>query len=459
MIKLNELTDIERFAKDIKDNWIILSQNDADNHYIIACYSKSTQFAGHWVQDTTLLARGLVLKLTDDGMNVYNRIHTNINDDANLNAIIDMLTDATVEARGMRKFFTVDASTSEWGKVKLIDDDENVTVDDDYIIDYNAPASVADKLDGALGIGVIINDDYIIATKGSFRSDEAKAGTEIMRNKHDSMLFARMMMNELPGFTPLFEIITPGEFHVVQYGSMNDIVFLGLLENKTGWWIPAALLASDDRTKNTKAKDIADSYGFITPTVYNAHSLGQALARPALANHEGMVATLDGINADGSPRQDMFKIKYPMFLMLQRLKNSTSGKALKDYVNAMPSFTIMNNENPDIASNLPVEAREAAEPILNRLNAQAHENYIIPVRDAVNKTLRMYDDIANKHDLTSRNGIRDYALEVKNMNLTSTERSIMFAYKNAISKSPDCKVSRDALIEAGVIAAKRIILK
>lgn len=458
MIKLSELTDIGRFAKDIKDKWITLSQNDDDNHYIIACYSKSTQFAGHWVQDTTLLARGLVLKLTDDGMNAYNGINTSI-DDADINVIIDILTDATVEARGMRKFFTVDAANSEWGKVKLIDDDENVTVNDDYIIDYNAPASVADKLDGALGIGVIMNDDYIIATKGSFRSDEAKAGTVIMHDKHDSKSFACMMRNELPGFTPLFEIITPGEFHVVQYGSMNDIVFLGLLENRTGWWIPSALLASDDRTKNTDAKHIADKYGFITPTVYNAHSLGQALARPALANHEGMVATLDSINADGSPRQDMFKIKYPVFLMLQRLKNSTSGKALKDYVNAMPSFAIMDNENPDIASKLPVEAREAAEPILNRLNDQAHADYIIPIRDTVNKTLGIYDAIASKHDLTSRDGIRDYALTVKNMNLTSTERSIMFAYKSAISKAPDGNVSRNALIEAGVIAAKRIIMK
>lgn len=456
-LNLNELTDITRFATDVKNGWINFSQKDNDNHYIIACYSTATQFAGHWVQDTTLLARGLVMKLTDDGMNMYNKIHLN-QYDASIDDISEMLTGATIQARGMRKFFTVDAANSEWGKIKLIDDDENVTVNDDYTIDYNAPASVSDKLDGALGIGVIMNDDYIIATKGSFRSDEAVAGTGFMHDKHDSKAFASMMMNELPDYTPLFEIITPGDFHVVQYGNLADICFLGLLNQKTGWWIPAALLDTDSKTVNTNAGDIAGKFGFITPTVYKAQTLGDALAMPELANHEGMVATLDSID-DNKPMQDMFKIKYPMFLMLQRLKNSTSGKALRDYVNSMSASAIMDGDNPDIAQALPVDARDAAAPILARLNRQAQNDYIMPIRNAVSKTISIYDNIISKHDLTTPAGVRDYALEINSMGLTGTEKAIMFAYKNVHTGNTTGVITYDDLINAGVIAAKRTILK
>lgn len=92
------------------------------------------------------------MRLTDAGVSIYEKLHMSWND-ASIDDIALMFDDALVVARGMRKFFTVDAANSDWGKLKLVDDDEGVTVADDVSIDYNAPASVADKLDGALGIG------------------------------------------------------------------------------------------------------------------------------------------------------------------------------------------------------------------------------------------------------------------------------------------------------------------
>lgn len=448
---INDLTDLQRFSKDMKDGWIITSKNDDDPHYIITCYSTATQFAGHWIQDTTLLTRGLVLRLTDTGTSEYARIAKNYGN-ASIDDIAGMIDGAQVAARGMRKFFTVDAAASDWGKVKLVDDDENVTVNDDYLIDYNAPASVADKLDGALGIGVIMDGDYIIATKGSFRSDEAIAGTMFMRSKHDSRAFAKLMTEQLPGFTPLFEIISPGDFHVVQYGDMADIVFLGLLEKATGWWVPAALLGTDVRTANTAAADIPARFKFVTPELYTARTLGDALALPALANHEGMVATLDGV--DG--KQDMFKIKYPMFLLLQRLKNSTSDKALMDYVNAMPADAIMNGDAPSIVDTIPVEAREAAQPILDRLNARAQENLLMPLRETVNNAITVFNKIAPEHDFTTREGVKDYAMEVNALHTGSNVRAILFALKNEAVRGI---TDGDVLVEAAVQAAKKQILK
>lgn len=446
MLELNELTDLRRFASDLHDGWIGASQNDDDRHLIVFCYTARTQFAGHWIADTTLLARGLVVRLTDAGVSIYEKLHMSWND-ASIDDIALMFDDALVVARGMRKFFTVDAANSDWGKLKLVDDDEGVTVADDVSIDYNAHASVADKLDGALGIGVRVNGDYIIATKGSFRSDESIEGTVFMRTKHDSRAFADFMDKNLPGFTPLFEIITPGDFHVVQYGKLADIVFLGLLENATGWWIPAALLGVDERTADRNAVLIPGKFGFITPEIYSAKTLGEALQLPAIANHEGMVATLDG-----TAKQDMFKIKYPLFLMLQRLKNSTSDKALREFISNMNTDEIMHGNVNGLADMVPADAREAAKPILTRLNQRANDIYLHDMRDAVNTAINEFNKVKNTIDFTDRDSLRDYAMIVNSMNTSAEIKGIMFALKAGVIRGDDNE------LETAVKAAKRIIL-
>lgn len=446
MLELNELTDLRRFASDLHDGWIGASQNDDDRHLIVFCYTARTQFAGHWIADTTLLARGLVVRLTDAGVSIYEKLHMSWND-ASIDDIALMFDDALVVARGMRKFFTVDAANSDWGKLKLVDDDEGVTVADDVSIDYNAPASVADKLDGALGIGVRVNGDYVIAMKGSFRSDESIEGTVFMRTKHDSRAFADFMNKNLPGFTPLFEIIAPGDFHVVQYGKLADIVFLGLLENATGWWIPAALLGVDERTADRNAALIPGKFGFITPEIYSAKTLGEALQLPAIANHEGMVATLDG-----TVKQDMFKIKYPLFLMLQRLKNSTSDKALREFIGNMNSDEIMHGNVNGLADTLPADTREAAKPILTRLNQRANDIYLHDMRDAVNTAINEFNKVKNTIDFTDRDSLRDYAMIVNSMNTSAEIKGIMFALKAGVIRGDDNE------LETAVKAAKRIIL-
>lgn len=458
-LMLKDLTDIKRFATDLHEGWIITSQYNDNPHYIVACYSSKTQYAGHWVNDTTLLARGLVLKLTDAGTHLYKNTANNYRT-TSIDDIVNMLDGAMIAARGMRKFFTIQAATSDWGAVKLVDDDENITVANNVNIDYNAPASVADKLDGALGIGTIIDGDYIINTKGSFRSDEAIHGNEIMHAKHNSTVFADfMMVNNLTGFTPLFEIITPNDFHVVQYGSMNDIVLLGLLHQRTGHWIPSALLDTDELTAHTNAADIVNRFKFITPDVYTAGTLHEALARPALDNHEGMVVT---INNNDDFTQDMFKIKYPAFLMLQRLKNNTSGKALKELIRVMPADAIMNADSAVITErlmdNLPGDARAAAGPIISRLNDTAVSEYINPIRDTVNAALALYASAVSGIDLSDTTDTgRLFASRVNTANTTNAIRNVVYGLKRAVMNGT--ADSDASMMNAAVDIAKRVILK
>lgn len=472
---LEQLTDVKRFAKDLKEGWIFTSRYEANPHYIVACYSKRTQFAGHWVQDTTLLARGLVLKLTDAGMDAYESITrpyavdadtgeriggSRAYADADVDDIAAMLEGAAAAGRGMRKFFTVEAATSGWGSIKLVDDDEDVTVEDDVSIDYDAPASVADKLDGALGVGTIIDGDYVIGTKGSFRSDEAIEGNGIMHAKHDSKAFAKFMLdNGLGGFTPLFEIITPNHFHVVEYGDMDDIVMLGLLHRATGRWIPSALLATDRMTAGTNAAMIPGRFGFATPDVYNANTLGEALMRPALDNHEGMVVTLEG---EGM-RQDMFKIKYPMFLMLQRMKHGMSQKAVRDFVKAMPATAIMHGVASGVESIMPENvlpdaARDAAKHIIAHLDGMVMDDYVMPIRDAVNEAIMLFAKASDGVDLGTREGRKSFAMRVGASGATDEVMKMAFGIKREAERNADGAFSAADIRDAAVNAAKNVML-
>lgn len=448
-LKLSEITSLNRFANDIADGWIRVS--GIDNGLVIFTYTQRTQFAGHWVEDTTLLARGLVVHLTGKGAETYRRWQSDWNQ-VPVDVLAGMLEDGEVRARGMRKFFTVSAANSEWGKLKLVDDDENIIVNDSVSIDYDAPASVSDKIDGALGIGVPVGGDYVIVTKGAFHSDEAIAGTRFMQGKHDSRAFCKFMTENLPGYTPLFEIITPNDRHIIRYGSMSDLVFLGLVEQRTGWWIPAALLPSDIHTSRTDAGTIPSRFGFRTPEVYSAASLGEALALPALDNHEGMVVTLNK-NAGG---QDMFKIKYPTYLLLSRLKNQMSDKALRDLVQTMPATAIMSGGTPDIMLALPESAREAAKDIVADISSKARALYVEPIRRTVDDAIPLFNKLAENCDLSAHDGVKEFALKIQALQVPREIKNVLFALKTVAAKGEtDALALRDTAVEA----AKKGLLK
>ena len=173
----------------------------------------------------------------------------------------------------------------------------------------------------------------------------------------------------------------------------------------------------------------------------------EALQLPAIANHEGMVATLDG-----TAKQDMFKIKYPLFLMLQRLKNSTSDKALREFIGNMNTDEIMHGNVNGLADMVPADAREAAKPILTRLNQRANDIYLHDMRDAVNTAINEFNKVKNTIDFTDRDSLRDYAMIVNSMNTSAEIKGIMFALKAGAIRGDDNE------LETAVKAAKRIIL-
>ncbi len=82
--------------------------------------------------------------------------------------------------------------------------------------------TVSEKLDGSLGIIYYYDGHWNMATRGSFNSEQAQKGLEILHTKYDvssSSLFQ--------GWTYLVEIIYPENKIVVDYGKEEKLVLLG----------------------------------------------------------------------------------------------------------------------------------------------------------------------------------------------------------------------------------------
>jgi RNA ligase len=138
-------------------------------------YTEKVQYEELW-DDITLQSRGLV---TDDKGNII--------------------------ARPFRKFFNL-----EEGKFTPTENFE-----------------VYDKLDGSLGIVFWYNDEWHIATRGSFTSDQAIKGKEMLDKSNTKY-------GLYPGYTYLMEIIYPENRIVVDYKGVEKLVVLACFNSEKG---------------------------------------------------------------------------------------------------------------------------------------------------------------------------------------------------------------------------------
>lgn len=90
----------------------------------------------------------------------------------------------------------------------------------------NEPFDVFEKLDGSLGILFNYQGEWVIATRGSFTSDQAKKGWELLQ-KYD---YKRLIEDK----TYLFEIIYNENRIVVDY-DYEDLILLAVIDNNDGY--------------------------------------------------------------------------------------------------------------------------------------------------------------------------------------------------------------------------------
>jgi RNA ligase len=91
----------------------------------------------------------------------------------------------------------------------------------------NEDFEVYEKLDGSLGILFWYQGKWILASKGSFVSEQALKGKQILNSKYN--------VEPIPkGYTTLLEIIYPENRIVCNYGDDEVLVVLSMISNASG---------------------------------------------------------------------------------------------------------------------------------------------------------------------------------------------------------------------------------
>lgn len=234
-------------------------------------YTRKTQFEKYW-NEYTLLSRGLVLDF-----------------------------DYNVIAFPFKKFFNYEEHKPE--------EIPNMEYD------------VYDKMDGSLGILFNYGLNWHIVTRGSFVSDQAIKAKEILK-KYD-------LTNMYDGFTYLFEIIYPENRIVVDYGTDEKLVLLGMINNDDGMEVPY-LLMNEHNEKN----------GMYFPVVkrYDSASIQELKARNVL-NEEGYVLKFrNGFR---------MKVKFEDYCRLHSVITNVSTKDVWEFMRDGRNIEELLDRTPD----------------------------------------------------------------------------------------------------------------
>lgn len=194
-------------------------------------------------------------------------------------------------------------------------------------IDTTGPVQVTDKLDGSMGNVIFYNGELIVATRGSFESEQAKWAHDYISKNPELCNAFRLICSE--NVTAVVEIIYPENRIVVDYGDMTAVVLIGAIGNYEltagkQLWIPADNI-----------------YSWPGPVVerFEASSFEEALRIPPRLNREGIVIYFE----DSGHR---LKIKQEDYLIAHRfISNLTpkniweqlrSGKTVEDMLEIAP---------------------------------------------------------------------------------------------------------------------------
>jgi T4 RnlA family RNA ligase len=248
----------------VNEGWLI-KQVHPTLPLTIYNYSQATQYEGKW-DEITLAARGLVM---DDR--------------------------GTIVARPFPKFFNM-----EEGKHTPTSDFE-----------------VFEKLDGSLGIFFYYKGNPVFASRGSFTSEQAVKGRELL-DKYN------WKTGTYEGYTYLFEVIYKSNRIVVNYGDMEELVVLGVIHTETGKEVGYSEMASE---------------GFVLVKKYDGIYDYQTLKGMVRDNAEGFVVRF----SNGS----RMKVKGDEYIRLHRVMTNLSTTAIWDVLSTGGSMEALLTDVPD----------------------------------------------------------------------------------------------------------------
>ena len=195
---------------------------------------------------------------------------------------------------------------------------------------------IQDKMDGSLGILFNYEGEWIMATRGSFTSEQAIKGLEIVKSKY----FLDSWFKE---YAYLVEIIYPENRIVVDYGNVEKVTFLSIVLNE-GWrWKPTDETELHWSTSNTifhspgiKKEDIVK-----TEQHFNfSDELYKSLKEKNETNKEGFVLRFQ-------PGNFRMKIKFEEYVRLHKVMTNLSTTAVWEVLSNGGTMDNLLKDVPD----------------------------------------------------------------------------------------------------------------
>ena len=252
------------------DQGYLTCQKHMDADLYIWNYTARCQYEKFWTEETTM-CRGLI---TDQ--------------------------DGWIVARPFPKFFNYEELIAEGKDMPL------------------EPFVVTKKMDGSLGILYRVDGKSFIATRGSFYSEQAKRAQFIL---HDKRYYDFPFD---PDYTYLFEIIYPDNRIVVDYGNMEDLVLLAMVNTTTGDEV--------DPHMSAWPGPVVERYAW-------AGSINKLREVEGVANEEGFVIWFNsGLRV---------KMKFAEYVRLHRLLTGVNARTIWDLLRNGQSIDEMLDRVPD----------------------------------------------------------------------------------------------------------------
>ena len=421
---LSEIMDVELLKDMVDREYILTSRHPDDSDMIVLCYGKRAQMEGKW-NDATKTARGLIIRSSQDDF-----------------------SDAYILQRPWAKFFTLSQMESGWSDGNMtphwmLGDDEDEAPQIPSIdlskLDFDAPAEVTDKMDGSML--VLYRDpkgNPAVATKGSFKSEQAIQFTQMLQQNEKFRNAAERLLQEHSDTTFLFEGVGPGKNQIVLSYDKVDISMIGAVQKNTG------LYESTSDYTNIWSKE----KGLNTAETLPAKTLNEALKLPDRENREGMVIR---IISDNPKKQMQVKIKQEDYLQLHKMRTVFSKDAARntikgikltyaDLMGIAKSGDVLSI--PELKATIPddVEKGSWAE-YTTKQRLEYYQNTVLARAHAVAKAKKIIDELPEKDLQSDANSVkREFAKRVATFD---ADRSLLFQFLDARLKGEDIS-RRDA---------------
>ena len=332
-----KLQDLHKYYE---EGWLI-KQSHPTQPLTIWNYSPATQYEGKW-DEVTLRCRGLI---TDDFT-------------------------GKIVVQPFSKFFNYE---------ELIGKDL-IPERGDYVY-------VQEKMDGSLGILFYYNG-WHMATRGSFTSEQAVRGMEILKRNYP--VFDRAWMRE---YAYLVEIIYPENQIVVDYGKRERVVFLSAVLNEDYRWDPqddcelhwtmACAIFAGNGIKKSDIVKTEQHFSF-------SDELYKSLKEKNEANKEGFVLRY-------FPGNFRMKIKFEEYVRLHRIVTGVSTITIWETLSNGGSFDEILANTPDEFNQWIRATRNELEAAFKKIEDEYHWIFNVILRSAGANERKEFAEFAKRY--------------------------------------------------------------